>query len=819
MAIATGTRLGRYEIRSPVGAGGMGEVYLAHDTLLDRSIALKVLPAALASEPQRLHRFLQEARAASQLKGGNVAHIYDIGDAGGLRFIAMEYVEGAQLNDKINGQPLPIPEIIRIGIHIASALEEAHAKGITHRDIKPQNVIVTPEGEVKVLDFGLAKLDPLLSRTSAQTPDSEAETRVKTDPGVVMGTVLYMSPEQAMGREVDPRTDIFSLGVVLYEMAAGRVPFSGASITETIDKIAHSQPDAISRFNYSVPPELEMIIRKALRKERDERYQSVRGMIVDLKALQREVEIGNHQEYPASVDQRSTVVDASSAERPTVIDTGQQQAPRSPEAFAARTVVSNSESISSGAVTAGTTPSIAVLPLLNMSADPENEYFCDGLAEELLNALAKIEGLKVAARTSAFFFKGKEIDVREIGQKLGVGTVLEGSVRKAGNRVRITAQLIDVADGYHLWSERYDRQMEDIFDIQDEITLAVVNALKVTLLGEDKAAALKRYTDNTEAYELYLKGRHFYNKYTGEGWAKAIEYFEKAIEKEPEYAPAYAGISHCLGISWYYGILPADEALPQANAASSRAMELEHDLDEAHLSLGNAHFYHEWNWAEAEREYSTAIELNPNSADAHQWYGMFLASRERFDQAVAEGRRARELDPLSLLVNLHLGRIYLLAGRWDRALRQAQRLTEIESNFVGAYWHLGAVHLHRGMHEEALEALQQALALSENQIAIANLGATYGLLGKREEALNVLNQLLEMRERQYVTALNIARVYSGLGDKDKAFEWLERAYEERDGGLAVLNAEAKAGTGGVWVESIRTDPRFQDLARRIGLSQ
>jgi serine/threonine protein kinase/Flp pilus assembly protein TadD len=797
----------------------MGEVYLAHDTLLDRSIALKVLPAELASEPQRLHRFLQEARAASQLKGGNVAHIYDIGGEGGLRFIAMEYVEGTQLNDKINGQPLPIAEIIRIGIFIASALEEAHSKGITHRDIKPQNIIVTPEGEVKVLDFGLAKVDPLLSGTTAKTPESEIATRVMTDPGVVMGTVLYMSPEQAMGREVDHRSDIFSLGVVLYEMAAGRVPFSGASITETIDKIAHWQPDAISRFNYGVPPELEMIIKKALRKDRNERYQLVRGLVVDLKALQSELEIAVHLNYSAPADPRSTAVHASSAERPTVIDIGQQQAPSSPEAFATRTVVSSAESISSGAVAAGTTPSIAVLPLLNMSADPENEYFCDGLAEELLNALAKIEGLKVAARTSAFFFKGKEVDVRDIGQKLGVGTVLEGSVRKAGNRLRITAQLINVADGYHLWSERYDRQMEDIFDIQDEITLAVVDALKVALLGEDKEAALKHYTDNTEAYELYLKGRHFYNKYTGEGWAKAIEYFEKAIDKEPEYAPAYAGISHSLGISWYYGILSAHEALPRANAACSRALEIDPDLDVAHLSLGNARFYYEWNWTEAEREYTTAIELNPNSADAHHWYGMFLASRERFEQAVAEGRRARELDPLSLVVNLHVGRIYLLAGRWDSALRQAQRLTEIEPNFAGAYLHIGAVHLARGMYEEALEVLQKSQAAGGNQIALANLGATYGLLGKRDEALDVLNQLLGMRERQYVTALNIARVYGGLGDKDKAFEWLERAFEERDGALVALNAEAKAGTGGVWVESIRTDPRFQALVRRIGLPQ
>lgn len=463
-------------------------------------------------------------------------------------------------------------------------------------------------------------------------------------------------------------------------------------------------------------------------------------------------------------------------------------------------------------------PSIAVLPFVNMSADAENEYFCDGLAEELLNALAKIDGLKVAARTSAFSFKGKDFNISEIGRALNVNTVLEGSVRKAGNRLRITTQLINVADGYHLWSERYDREIKDIFDVQDEITLAVVDALKLKLLGEVKVSVLRHYTDDPEAYELYLKGRYHFHAYTGEAWKRAIEFFEKAVEKEPEYAPAHGGIAACLIYSWFFGITPTHEAIPKWRASATRALEIDEDLAAANSALAGLYFYYEWEWEKAEQYYRRAVEFNPQNADAHMSYGLFLVSQGQFDQAISEGRRARESDPLSLLVNLQVGWIFLFADMPDRAFGQVQKMIELEPNFHGAYWQLGAVRVAQGMYEEAVPAFQKSLSLGGNQNALSGLGGAYGLLGKQEEALSVINQLLEMKDQQSITAFNIARVYSCLGNNDGAIEWLEKACEERNGEMVFLNVITKAGTGDLWGRTIPRDPRFQDLLRRMGLA-
>ncbi|HEX7173900.1 MAG TPA: tetratricopeptide repeat protein [Pyrinomonadaceae bacterium] len=463
------------------------------------------------------------------------------------------------------------------------------------------------------------------------------------------------------------------------------------------------------------------------------------------------------------------------------------------------------------------TPSIAILPFANMSNDAEYEYFCDGLAEELLNALAKVENLKVAARTSAFSFKGSNTNVSEIGRVLNVNSVLEGSVRKSGDKLRITVQLINASDGYHLWSERYDRQMKDIFDVQDEITMAVVDALRVKLLGEDKAALLKRYTDNTEAYELYLKGRYFYNKYTAEDLQKGIEYFERAIKKEPEYAPAYAGIGFCYGALWYFGFFAPHEIMPKWRAVISRALEIDSDLADAHLSLASIHFYYEWNFTKAERSYQRAIVLNANSPDAHWRYGHFLAALERFEEAISEGRQALELDPLSLVTKFFMVRIYWFANRLDDALEQAQGMIEMEPSFPSAYVALGGVCLQKGLYEEAVKAYQQALTLHGFVgSALSYLGAVYGIMGKRDEAHNVLSQLLEMRKTQHVTAYRIACVYGGLGENDKAFEWLEKAVEEKNGEIVFLKREVEAN---IFDESIRQDPRFADLMRQVGLPQ
>jgi len=462
-------------------------------------------------------------------------------------------------------------------------------------------------------------------------------------------------------------------------------------------------------------------------------------------------------------------------------------------------------------------PSIAVLPFADMSADASNEYFCDGLAEELLNALGKIENLKVAARTSAFSFKGKDVKVSDIGEALNVQTVLEGSVRKSGNRLRITIQLIDAADGYHLWSDRYDREMSDIFDLQDEITLAVVDALKVKLLGEQKAAVLKRGTDNTEAYEFYLKGLYHFNQWTGEGWRKSIECFEKAIEIEPQYAPAYAGIANSYHFISHVGLHAPHEMAPRWKAAALRALEIDPDLAEAHWALADLNYFYEWDWAEAEREYKKAIQLNPDDAYPHQSYGLFLTTTKRFDEALAEVGRALELDPLSPHVNFIAGATCLFADRLDEALGFVRRMRDLQSGVHLGHWLAGDVFSAQGNHKAAVEAFEKAIALGSTQNTLSHLGCVYGLAGRREDALGVLKQLLEMREGEYATAFNIARVYAGFGEADKAFEWLSKAVDERNGELVFLNGFIQAGAKESWGKDFHTDPRYKDILARMGL--
>lgn len=460
-------------------------------------------------------------------------------------------------------------------------------------------------------------------------------------------------------------------------------------------------------------------------------------------------------------------------------------------------------------------PSIAVLPLTNMSADVENEYFCDGLAEEILNALAKIDDLKVAARTSAFSFKGKAAHISEIGRVLNVGTVLEGSVRKSGNRIRITVQLINAADGFHLWSERYDRELKDIFDVQDEITLAVVEALKVKLLGRERASVLKRGTENTEAYELYLKGLHQSSKYTADGWRWAIGYFEQAIELEPRYAVAFAGKAYCLQCLHYYGLGFPGEIVGELLKATNQALALDEHVAEAHLALANYYFYYQRDWSNAEREFRRALELNPNSPEARQYFGLFLVSRGRFEEAIREGRKALELDPLSLVARLHVGWLYWFAGRFDKTLEQVERLIEIEPNFFGSYWMLGTLRSVQGNHEQAIEAFQKALSLGGTQIVLSYLGSAQGLAGNRDAALAIVDQLLEVRERQFTAAFNIYRVYSAIDEVDKTYEWLERSIAERNGELVYFRIVTTGVGAALWGQDFTKDPRYQNLLRRI----
>ncbi len=775
--LLVGRSLGPYQVTALLGRGGMGEVYCAQDARLGRDIVLKLLPAQFTTDPDRLHRFEQEARAASALNHPNIITVYEFGETEAGHYIAMEMVRGQTLRALIGQRPGG-DQLAALGRQTAEALTVAHAAGITHRDIKPENIMVRDDGYVKVLDFGLARL------THSQKDAPAVRAAQATNPGMMLGTVAYMSPEQAQGEPVTTATDVFSLGVVLYELATGRHPFDAPTILATLQAIVSSNPPAPAQLNSEIPAALDRLILQMLSKE------PVLRPTAQAAAL-----------ALAGMRDRESV-NSFTLQTRSLIE--QENALTTPAITFAEPIVAK-------------LPSIAVLPFVNLSGDFENDYFCDGLAEELLNALAKIEGLKVAARTSAFAFKEKSVQISEIGRALKVGAVLEGSVRKSGQRLRIMVQLVNAADGYHIWSERYDRQLADIFDIQDEITLAVVEALKVKLFGGEKALVLKRYTDNTEAYELYLKGRYHFNKFTATGWLTAIEYFKRTLEQEPNYAPAYASLALALTFCWFYDILPPQQAVPEWREAVRRAMELDDHLADAHVARGQFCFYHEWQWEEAEQAYKRAIELSPNSAEAHQYYGLFLATRDRFEQGIRMGRLALDLDPLSLFTGMQVGWIYWLADHLDEAIRHTQRMTEIEPDFIGAYWQRGIAYFAKGMLIEAAEALQKSLDLGFNPLAFSTLGAIYVMLGRDVEANKVLEQLREMRQTHFIAAFNIARIYSVMGQEDQAYEWLERACEERSGELVFLYRETKIGSGEAFGKDFPKTERFQALMRRYHL--
>jgi serine/threonine-protein kinase len=779
--LSANTTLSHYRIVSKIGEGGMGEVYLAQDTKLDRKVALKILPADVAAHPDRMKRFVQEARAASSLNHPNIITIHEIGETASGHFIGTEFIDGETLRERMSRGGVELSDTLDIVLQVASALTAAHGAGIVHRDIKPENIMLRRDGIVKVLDFGLAKL-------VEQTPlDAEAETRmqVQTQAGVIVGTAAFMSPEQARGQEVDARSDIWSLGCVLYEMLTRQQPFRGDTTTDVLANIIHREPPSILIRCPDAPAELERIIIRAVCKNKAERYQTANELLADLKQLQKRLEFEAELERSSSPDKKTEA---------------QTQIIRA--AMTVKTEISNS---------------VAVLPFANLSADAENEYFCDGLADELLNSLAKIDDLKVAARTSAFSFKGKNVNVSEIGERLGVKNVLEGSVRKSGNRLRISVQLVNASDGFHLWSESYDREMQDIFELQDEITLSVTDALKVRLLGKDRDVVLKRYTDDAEAYELFLKGRYYYYKYSAEGWRRAIEFFEKAIEKEPNYAPAYAGMNSSWGFLWFLGFLPAEQAVPQMKAAAIKALEMDENLAEAHLSQAMISFFYDWEWQKAEQEFKRAIALDPHNAEALSFYSMFLGFEERFDEAIDQGGRALAIDPLSMLINMNVGWTYFSAGLFDKTLDQVRKMIEVEPDFYGCYWLRGAIYLSEGEYDNAVNELKKAVSLGGRQIVLADLGSAYGLAGKNDEATAILGQLLEMRQREYVPAICMARIYSRIGENDKAIDWLEKAFEERNGEMVFLKGEIDGAAQGDSLNSLGNDPRMMDLLQKMNL--
>jgi serine/threonine-protein kinase len=765
----------------------MGEVYLARDVELERTVALKILRADVTLNRQEMRRFMQEARAVSALNHPYILTIYEIGEADGTHFIATEFIDGETLRRRLTQERMKTDEAIEIGTQIASALAAAHQTGIIHRDIKPENIMLRHDGYVKVLDFGIAKLEEQAFEHHHHA-DLDAPTRplFTTDEGMVMGTLRYMSPEQTRGLEVDARTDIWSLGVVLYEMFAGRAPFDAPTRSDIIVSILERQPAPLSTLS-DVPPELERIVMKALAKNKEERYQTVKDLGIDLRQLKQRLDVMTEIE-------RARSFDTSAANTKQTANTA-SLAPATPARRQTRRKFIDS---------------LAVLPLTNADSDPNTEYLSDGITESIINSLARLPKLRVMARSTVFRYKGREVDPREVGRELGVRAVLVGRVMQMPeDRLVIKTELVDATDGALLWAEQYNRKLTDLFAVQDDIAREIVGSLHLRLSGADKRRLAKHYTENAEAYQAYLKGRYFLNKFTSEGLKKSIEFFQQASDIDPNYALAYAGLADC-----YYRLsnlsLPPKEAMPKVKAAAMKALELDDTLAEAHVSLALVACWYEWDWASAERGYQRAIKFKPNSATAHQRYGVYLAMMGRLDESIEKLQRAQELDPLTLKINVNLGASYFFARRYERAVEQCRKTLLIDPNFVGALCLLGWADEQLGNYDEAIEQLRRASEINDAPEVLAMLGHAFAVAGRRPEAQQVLEQLHEQSHERYVTPYYRAVIYAGLEERDEAFAWLEKAYQERDEWLLHLKVDPK-------LDSLRTDPRFADLAARLNL--
>ena len=739
MTLDPGTNLGPYEILGSLASGGMGEVYRARDTRLGRDVAVKVLRERFKNDAASLERFRREARAVAALSHPNILALYDIGEERGIAYVVTELLVGETLRGRLERGPLPLAQAVEFAVSIASGIQAAHEKGIVHRDLKPENVFLTRDGQVKLLDFGLAK-------ETAVDDDRDTRSR-QTAPGTLLGTIAYMSPEQVRGQEADSRSDIFAFGAILYEMLGGQQAFSAVSAADILVAILKEDPPPIS-----VPSDVEAILKRCLAKRAEERFESARGLKFALEA--------------ATLTGETT--------RPSA--------------------------------------SIAVLSFADMSPSKDQEYFCEGMAEELINGLMTIPGLRVAARSSAFRFKGQVEDVRRVGEALNVKTVLTGSVRTAGKRLRVGAQLSDVMNGYQIWSKQYDREMEDVFTVQDEIASDIVEALQAQLGAASMTPRLKRYTENLEAYHFYLQGRYHWFARTKGGLERALHYFDQAIERDPSYALAHSGVADLYSILGIYGYAPPRVAFPKARAAAERALSSDDELAEGHLALGLVKLIYDWDSSEGKRRILRALALNPNNAVAHSWYALYLVCTGHDDDEADRVReRAQELEPLSAYIDAMAGVALVMQHRHEEAIRECNKALAIDPGYLVALYAIGCAYTRVGRHEEAISVHEKAASITDHApFYLGFLGSAYGAAGRDEEARRVLAELEQRAATGYVPPLSLAWVLGGLGEVDRAFVELERAYQERSGFLTYPKLTP--------FDPLRSDPRFRAHVERMNLA-
>jgi serine/threonine protein kinase/Tfp pilus assembly protein PilF len=791
-----GQHLGRYRVDAVAGVGGMGVVYLACDERLGRKVALKLLPQSMVAKETELRRLRREARTASALNHPNIVTIHEIGEVDSIHYVATEFIEGTTLRERMTKGPIPPNEALDIATQVASALCAAHRAGIVHRDIKPENIMLRPDGYVKVLDFGIAKV----TQQETLGTTTVLGSQLATQQSLALGTRRYMSPEQAMAQQVDARSDIWALGVVLYEMVTGHEPFIGDTSGEVMTSILEKEPPPLTSYNKQTPAKLQQIISKTLRKDRSERYQGAAEMLEALKNLRRELELKAELE-------RST---APSWLRWT----------RSPITLILVLLVS---ALALALpfywhrnLTTNLPPekSIAVLPFENASNDSNTEYLSEGISEALINSLSELQQLRVIARPTAFRYKLKDVDPREVGRQLGVAAVLTGKVRQMQDALNVQVDLVDAVTGAQIWGAGYDRKIADLVAVKQAIAQEVAAKLKLKLSSEEQRQLIKRDTTNAEAYQFYLRGRYFWNKRTSDGIKQAIEHFQQSIEHDPNFALGYVGLADSYTGLTFYNFAAPHEAMPKAKESAIKALKLDNTLAEAHASLGHILMNYDWNRSAAEREFKRSIELKSDYATAHQWYAIhYLTATGRFEEAVQEMKKALELEPASLVMNTFMGETFYFAGRYDEAIDQCRRTIQMDPNFAVAHWHLGLAYEQKQAFDAAIEEFKSAISLSGGSpLMKAALGRAYAESHKKNEANEMLNELNELAKRQYVSAYEVAKIYVALVDNEQAFQSLEKAYAEHSFHLANLNVCPQ-------FKSIRSDPRFQDLVQRVGVSR